>query len=227
MAIPCEGKVPLVKWKPWQSEMPPLETQMEWFMDTRVNVAIITTGMVLFDVDDPALVDLVLGHCGPTPHVVHTPRGGTHLGYRARSGVQVGNQVRIKGRPIDIRTNGGIEVIPPSVTELGAVRGAPRGAPPGGRVAGGENRLDADAGEEARPDPGRGALRRRPPPLPRQAVRGQFRPPRGRGPRRPHEPLRRRPQDRGVRGAGSAATTSTPGSCCSTTTRRNATRRGT
>jgi hypothetical protein len=130
VAIPCEGKVPLVKWKPWQSEMPPLETQMEWFYDTRVNVAIITTGMVLFDIDDPALVDLVLGHCGPTPHVVHTPRGGTHLGYRARNGVEVGNQVRIKGHPIDIRTNGGIEVIPPSVTELGAYAGLPEGLLP-------------------------------------------------------------------------------------------------
>ena len=45
VAIPCDGKVPLVKWKPWQAELPPLETQREWFRDTRVNVAIITTGM--------------------------------------------------------------------------------------------------------------------------------------------------------------------------------------
>ena len=120
VAIPCRGKVPLVKWKPFQTAMPPLETQMEWFRDCRVNVAIITTGMVLFDVDDPALRELVLEHCGPTPHVVHTPRGGTHFGYRARKGVEMQNRVKIKGHPIDIRTDGGIEVIPPSRTEHGA-----------------------------------------------------------------------------------------------------------
>jgi len=100
---------------------------MEWFHDIRTNVAIITSGMVLFDIDDPAMVDLVLGHCGPTPHVVRTPRGGTHLGYRARKRVTVGNQVKIQGRAIDIRTNGGIEVIPPSVTEHGAYAGLPEG----------------------------------------------------------------------------------------------------
>lgn len=125
-AIPCRGKVPLVKWKPWQTELPPVELLREWFRDTRANVAILTTGMVLFDVDDPELVELVLQHCGPTPHVVRTPRGGTHLGYRARKGVEMRNQVDIKGHDIDIRTDGGIEVIF-GRTEDGEYSGLPEG----------------------------------------------------------------------------------------------------
>lgn len=121
VAIPCHPgtKVPAVKWKPWQATMPPLDLQRAWFADTRVNVAIITAGLVVFDCDDPAKADLVLAACGDTPHKVRTPRGGLHLGYRKRAGVAVTNQVKIKGLPIDIRTDGGLEVIPTSRTDRG------------------------------------------------------------------------------------------------------------
>src|SRR4051812_5797773 len=55
-AIPCYPgtKVPMVKWKRYQTELPTAETLAELFTDARVNVAIVTTGMVLFDVDDLA-----------------------------------------------------------------------------------------------------------------------------------------------------------------------------
>ena len=113
VAIPCGPltKIPMFRWKLYQALMPPVETVRAWFPDEERNLAIITTGMVLFDVDDPTLVDMVLEHCGPTPHVVRTPRGGTHLGYRRRRGVEMRNQVDIRGHDIDVRTNGGIEVI--------------------------------------------------------------------------------------------------------------------
>ena len=45
-----------------------------------------------------------------------------HLGYRKRKGVVVTNQVKIKGMDIDIRTDGGIEMIPNSSTEKGTYR---------------------------------------------------------------------------------------------------------
>src|SRR5262249_1979693 len=82
-AIPVHPgtKVPAVAWKRWQTEMPPLDLQLEWFADRDVNIAILCTGMVVFDVDDPDLAELVLKNCGDTPHKVRSPRGGVHLGY--------------------------------------------------------------------------------------------------------------------------------------------------
>jgi hypothetical protein len=122
VSIPCHPgtKVPCIKWKEWQDRMPPEGLIREWFSDARRNIAIITTGMVLFDVDDITKVALVLEHCGDTPHKLRTPRGGVHLGYRKRKGSTVLNQVRIKGQPIDIRTDGGLEMIPNSVTPDGS-----------------------------------------------------------------------------------------------------------
>jgi hypothetical protein len=122
VSIPCHPgtKIPCVKWKQWQHEMPPAEVLRTWFADTRNNIAIITTGMVVFDCDDPEKAELVIEHCGDTPHKVRTPRGGIHLGFRKRKGSIVGNQVKIKGMPIDIRTDGGLELLPNSRTEVGA-----------------------------------------------------------------------------------------------------------
>lgn len=106
-------KTPAVKWKEWQDMMPPIELQREWFRE-RCNIAIITTGMVVFDCDDPTKADLVIEKCGDTQHKLRTPSGGLHLGYRKRKGVELANQVKVKGMGIDIRTDGGLELIPDS-----------------------------------------------------------------------------------------------------------------
>lgn len=121
-SIPCRpgSKVPAVKWKQWQTRMPPEELLRAWFLGTKNNIAIVTNGLVVFDCDDPEKAALVLAHCGDTPHQLRTPRGGIHLGYRKRKGVLVQNLVKIKGQPIDIRTDGGLELIPNSATEDGA-----------------------------------------------------------------------------------------------------------
>ncbi len=114
-------KIPAVKWKEWQTKLPPVDLLREWFSPRR-NIAIVTSGLVVFDCDDPAKAELVLAECGDTTHKIATPRGGVHLGYRKRKGVQVLNQVRIKGMEIDIRTDGGLELIPFSRTEHGEYR---------------------------------------------------------------------------------------------------------
>lgn len=120
--VPCRPgtKVPLVKWKPFQTEAPTQQLYREWFEGTRNNIAVLTNGMVLFDCDNPEKEELVLGYCGETPWKVRTPRGGVHLGYRKRQGVAVANQVKIRGLPIDIRTDGGLAMLPFSETEHGA-----------------------------------------------------------------------------------------------------------
>ena len=88
VSVPCRPgtKIPLVKWKPLQTQPPTAEQYRAWFQATRNNIAIITTGLVVFDCDDPALADLVVEHCGDTPCKVRTPRGGIHLLYRRGPG---------------------------------------------------------------------------------------------------------------------------------------------
>src|SRR5438874_10609720 len=76
-------KIPAVRWKEWQTKLPPEELVREWF-SVRRNIAIVTTGMVVFDVDDPEKAELVIAACGETPHALRTPRGGIPLGYRKR-----------------------------------------------------------------------------------------------------------------------------------------------
>lgn len=111
-------KIPVVKWKEWQAVLPPEELVREWF-SARRNIAVVTSGMVVFDVDDPDKAGLVIAACGETPHMLRTPRGGVHLGYRKRKDSVVSNRVRIKGLPIDIRTDGGLELIADSTTDAG------------------------------------------------------------------------------------------------------------
>jgi hypothetical protein len=124
VCVPCHPgtKVPAVKWKLYQTERPTEQQYREWFLGTRNNIAILCTGMVIFDMDDPSKVDLVLQECGDTPHKLRTPSGGLHLGYRRRMGVVLRNQVKIRGMDIDIRTNGGLEVIANSRTPEGAYK---------------------------------------------------------------------------------------------------------
>ena len=120
--VPCAPgtKVPLVKWKPFQHEKATPELYERWFKGTRNNIGLLTNGMVLIDLDDPALAELVLKECGDTPHKVRTPRGGIHLGYRRRMGIVLKNVVKVKGLEIDIRTDGGLEMIPNSTTGHGS-----------------------------------------------------------------------------------------------------------
>lgn len=119
VAIPVIAgtKVPAVKWKRWQADVPPAQLLERWFKGTRNSIAIITTGLVVFDCETEAAAGLVLGICGETPHKVKTPHGGIHLGYRKRLGTVLTNRVKIKGLDIDIKTDGGLEMIPPSMVD--------------------------------------------------------------------------------------------------------------
>jgi hypothetical protein len=121
VSIPMiEGtKIPAVKWKEWQQAMPPVELIREWFRN-RCNIALLCTGMVVFDCETIEKAEVVLRECGDTPYKVKTGGGGIHLGFRRRKGSTLINQVRIKGLDIDIRTDGGLAIIPNSVTTKGA-----------------------------------------------------------------------------------------------------------
>ena len=56
---------------------------------------------------------------GDTPMRSRTPSGGTHLFFRMRAGIHYGNSVKIKGKPIDLRCEGGYVVVPWSRNDEG------------------------------------------------------------------------------------------------------------
>ncbi len=68
-------KIPAVKWKPWQTEIPPAELIRVWFAQRR-NLAIVMHGLVVFDCDDPTQAELVIAECGDTPHKRSRRRAG-------------------------------------------------------------------------------------------------------------------------------------------------------
>lgn len=113
------------RWKRYQTETPTERDLMEWFSAGEHNIALVTgqvevgQGVVVVDVDDPALLDAVLEHCGDTPMQCRTPSGGTHCYYRMRDGVRYGNAVRIKDRPLDLRCEGAYAVCPWSRNDEG------------------------------------------------------------------------------------------------------------
>jgi len=117
--VPCHPntKIPLVKWKAFQDAKPTRDLYERWFKGTRNNIALMCGELVVVDCDSPEMIEIVLAHCGNTPHKVRTPSGGCPLGYRARKGVALMNKVRVKGEPIDLRVRGGLEMIPNSVID--------------------------------------------------------------------------------------------------------------
>jgi hypothetical protein len=109
-----------IKWKEYQARPPNEENVWSWFSVGEPNVALLTgNGVVVVDVDDPALTEAVIDHCGATPMKCQTPGGGLHLYYAMRPGVHYGNAVRIKGKPIDLRCEAAYVVCPPSRNESG------------------------------------------------------------------------------------------------------------
>ncbi len=65
-------KVPAVKWTRFQTEKPCPQLYERWFKNTRNGIAIITTGLVVFDIDDLAQAELVLTEVGDTPSFQHS-----------------------------------------------------------------------------------------------------------------------------------------------------------
>jgi hypothetical protein len=124
------SKSPAVPWKRYQGTPPTAAELAALFADARRNVALLTTGLVVFDCDDPAMAERVLAESGDTPYRVRTPRGGVHLGYRARRGVPLSNRVDVKGLKIDVRTTGGLVLLPPSRTDRGVYAWLGNGLPP-------------------------------------------------------------------------------------------------
>ena len=121
--IPLGGKVPPRNWplgKMLAQRTQEREEITGYFPEGyRGNVGVVTgrgSGLVVVDVDDPDDVWWATTRFGNTPFVVRTGKQGFHYYYRYPDGeAHIGNRVRLWGRQIDLRADGGYVVVPPSV----------------------------------------------------------------------------------------------------------------
>jgi hypothetical protein len=120
--IPCggdDGKRPLVTFK---GEAAPSKASVAQNLRRirlrRAGIGVLTGAgerpVTVIDIDDPSLVEAVMATLGPTPIVVRTPRGGTHLYFRHQA--ERCTTLRPDLR-IDIKGVGGFVVAPPTVRE--------------------------------------------------------------------------------------------------------------
>lgn len=116
-----KDKAPSIRWQPLCEKPAPLSRVKEWAARWPVNLGIITgavSGLVVVDIDvakggDPAPILAKY----PTDLIVRTGSGGWHLYYEFSDEFS-GNQVGLLPG-VDIRSNGGLVVAPPSLHASG------------------------------------------------------------------------------------------------------------
>jgi bifunctional DNA primase/polymerase-like protein len=121
--IPLNGKVPpkgfQLKEVFAKNAQEPVEVEKYFPSSYQGNVGIITgkaSSLVVVDLDSPAHVPWVVERFGNTPFIVQTGKQGFHFYYRYPDGeTSIGNRVRLWGRQIDLRADGGYVVGPPSI----------------------------------------------------------------------------------------------------------------
>lgn len=113
-----DGKVPLVTWARWKH--PPGRQFLERLTEEHptANVGVLTglSGVTVVDIDDPDLTDDMVWRFGDTPLKTSTPSDGVHLWFRS-SGER--NRQRLDGLAVDLRGEGGMVVVPPSIRPTG------------------------------------------------------------------------------------------------------------
>lgn len=112
------GKEPIVSWAKYNKERATLKQIREWWERyPNANVGVITgriSGLVVIDVDRKGRS--MLSRLPHTPLQVETRKGNFHLYYQHPGG-HVPNAVNVQG--LDIRADGGLVVVPPSIHATG------------------------------------------------------------------------------------------------------------
>lgn len=118
--IPLSGKLPTRPWKEFQTRLPTAAELTAWFTTEPppTGLGIITgnlAGLVVVDCDTRHEAAVWEGEQGSSPLVVSTGGGGAHFYYALPAGEEIRNRVKIHGRHIDIRGEGGYVAAPPSL----------------------------------------------------------------------------------------------------------------
>jgi hypothetical protein len=110
--VPATGKQPVANWKKYQDAVPTEEEVRRWWVSyPDANIALVTgavSGVVVVDVDGETEERFA-----PTA-IVKTSPGHYHY-YYAHPGGVVPCSTRVVGPNIDVRADGGIAILPPSI----------------------------------------------------------------------------------------------------------------
>ena len=121
--IPCapRGKKPLIKWQGWQNQRATATQVRDWFQRwPDANLAVVTgaiSGLVVLDLDGPEAVESLRDKALPPTLIARTGKG-EHRYFRHPGG-HVASRAGILHR-VDIRSDGGFVVAPPSLHASGA-----------------------------------------------------------------------------------------------------------
>lgn len=112
-------KRPTIKsWKYYQSNKPTLEEVKAWFLHgTATGIAIITgkiSNLIVLDFEHDAVIPEL-----PDTVVAKSGGGGKHFYFKYPEGVELPNVVGLNSQPIDVRSNGGYIIAPPSLHKSG------------------------------------------------------------------------------------------------------------
>ena len=128
--IPLNGKVAAVAWKTYQQIQPRAWEVDQWFhVPGRHGMGLVTgdlnrledeistplRGLIAVDAETLEEGRWAYRHFGPTPLISFTGGGGVHLIYEYPQGEIIGNRVKMWGRPIDLRGQGGYIAVEPTV----------------------------------------------------------------------------------------------------------------
>lgn len=107
-------KKPAVAWKDYQTRLATEEELIQWFeVESHNGLGLATgkvSGLVVVDVESNATEEDIVGI--ESTMVSNTISGGKHFFYRWNHDIR--NTVKIEGKPIDFRGDGGYVVLPPS-----------------------------------------------------------------------------------------------------------------
>lgn len=107
-------------WQEWAGRPVTDESIARRWRGTRLGVAILCAGLVVLDVDDPAILDDVLRDCGlSAAPICRTPRGGYHVHALARSEEGLRRRIKVNGRGVDLLTGPSLSILPPHTDDRG------------------------------------------------------------------------------------------------------------
>jgi len=123
--LPLCGKISTIPWQEFQARRPsPLELS-NWFLESRTpptGVGIVTgriSRLVVVDCDTHAEAAFWNSHYPASPIITETGAGGSHFYYAYPTESSARNRVKVLGRRIDVRGEGGYVVAPPSLHRSG------------------------------------------------------------------------------------------------------------
>lgn len=124
MPVKTDKRPALPAWKQYQTKQPTDDQVLQWFSNNTANIGIITgkiSTISVIDIDNKGgqqQCDDMFSKF-PTTLTIKTPSGGYHLYYQYHEGLSISANAYPQFPNVDIRSDGGYVVAPPSTTDKG------------------------------------------------------------------------------------------------------------